>query len=179
MTRPLPRRNVLTLGLTAAALAGCGFQPVYMPTASGRRGVAERELAAIDVGIIPDRPGQVLRQALQEHFASDAGPPHWYSLTVAFFISGETVGIQTDNSASRVRLLGSANWTLRSRDSAAVILTSGTARAVDGYNIFGDQYFAATLENEAVQKRIAEAVADQVSLQLAAWFRTRANKAAG
>lgn len=173
------RRNVLTLALTGSALAGCGFQPVYMPTTSGKPGVAERELAAIDVAIIPDRPGQLLRQALQEHFSSDGGQPHRYGLGVSFWIAGEAVGIQTDNTATRIRLTGIANWTLTSLDPSRTKLTSGSARSLDGYNMFDQQYFAATMENEQVQKRIAEALADQVTLQLATWFRKRATPATG
>ena len=59
----------------SAVLGGCGFQPVYMPTASGKAGVAQRELAAVYVPVIPDRPGQLLRQALQERFGNDSGTP--------------------------------------------------------------------------------------------------------
>ena len=47
------------LGLVGACLTGCGFQPVYMPTASGRAGVAQRDLAAVRVALIPDRPPYV------------------------------------------------------------------------------------------------------------------------
>jgi LPS-assembly lipoprotein len=173
------RRGFLTLGLTGTALAGCGFQPVYMPTASGKPGVAERELASIDVAIIPDRPGQLLRQALQDHFASDGGGSHRYRLITSFYIAGENVNILTNNSASRVRLIGTANWQLLARDPAAAKLTSGTSRAIDGYNVFSAQYAAAIMDNEAVQKRIAESVADQMTLQLATWFRARGSAATG
>lgn len=179
MTRDLRRRNVLTLGLLGTALAGCGFRPVYMPTASGKPGVAERELAAVEVRPIGDRPGQLLRQALQERFGSDAGPPHRYVLTAGFSIAGEAVGIQADNSPTAVRLTGSVNWTLKTRDSVGTTLTTGTARALDNFNVFAEQYFAATLETDAVQKRLAEALADQVALQLAIWFNHRAETGAG
>jgi len=173
------RRGFLTLGLTGTALAGCGFQPVYMPTASGKPGVAERELASIDVAIIPDRPGQLLRQALQDHFASDGGGSHRYRLVTTFYIAGESVNVQTDNNASRIRLIGIANWQLLARDPAAAKLTFGTSRVIDGYNVFSGQYAAAIMENEAVQKRIAESVADQMTLQLATWFRARGNATTG
>ena len=43
-----------------------------MPTASGKAGVAQRELAAIQVDLIPDRPGQLLRQALQDRLEMGA-----------------------------------------------------------------------------------------------------------
>ena len=45
---------------------------------------------------------------------------------------------------------------------------------MDALNIFDTQYFAADLENEAVQRRLAEALADQITMQLAAYFRKRA-----
>ena len=61
------RRRLLAL-VSGVTLSGCGFQPVFMPTASGKAGVAQRELAAVHVNLIPDRPGQLLRQALQQRF---------------------------------------------------------------------------------------------------------------
>jgi LPS-assembly lipoprotein len=178
MSNLLPRRNVLVLGGIGTLLAGCGFRPVYMPTASGKPGVAERELAAVEVGIIGERPGQLLRQALQERFASDGAGLHRYTLSADFRIAGEALGILTDNSVTRIRLSGTVNWVLRTRDTARAQLTSGSARTLDGFNVFAEQNFATTLENEAVQRRMAEALADQVALQLATWFNHRASQAA-
>ncbi len=171
------RRGFLT-GLTGAGvalgLAGCGFQPMYMPTASGGAGIAARELAAINIPIIPDRPGQLMRQALQARLANDSGTAKRYDLGVAFWISGEGIGIQTDNSATRVRFTGYASWVLTAQDPARTRLTDGTARTMDGMNIFSAQYFALDLENEVLQRRMAEVLADQVATQLSLWFRQRA-----
>ena len=89
-------------------------------------------------------------------------------------IAGEGIAIQPDSTATRIRTIGSANWTLIAQDPGRTRLTSGSARAVDGLNIFDAQYFAADLENEAVQRRLAEALADQITIQLAAYFRRRA-----
>jgi len=83
-------RRWLCLG-AAAALGGCGFQPVYMPTASGKTGAAARGLQTVYVGTIPDRPGQVLRQALQDRLGSDSGVPSQYDLQVGFSIPGEAL----------------------------------------------------------------------------------------
>lgn len=152
-------------------LSGCGFKPVYMPTASGNPGVAQRELAAVSVGLIPDRPGQLLRQALEERFANDSGVARRYDLQVVFSIAGEGLGIEADNSATRVRLTGNASWTLVAQDPARTRLTSGSARAIDAFNAFDSQYFASDLSNEQVQRRLTAALADQVALQLAIWFR--------
>ncbi len=172
MTRAIGRRW-FWLGLSAG-LSGCGFQPIYMPTATGKAGVAQRELAAVNVSLMYERPGQLLRQALQDHLGSDSGTPLAYDLHVAFGIGGEGIGIETNNIATRVRLIGTASWTLSARDAAHSTLTSGSARALDGLNILNEQYFAADLESEAVQQRMADLLAQQITIQLAMFFRKRA-----
>jgi LPS-assembly lipoprotein len=170
----LPRRRLLALG-TGAALSGCGFQPVYMPTASGGAGPAQRDLAAIQVALIPDRPGQLLRQALQDRLEMGAsGVARRYDLTVSFWIAGEGIAVQQDGTATRLRETGNANWTLAAQDIGRTRLTSGFARAIDALNINDEQYFGADLENESLQRRMAGAIADQIAMQLAIYFRRRA-----
>jgi LPS-assembly lipoprotein len=174
------RRSLLGLGVLALAggtligLGGCGFHPVYMPTGSGSPGIAERELAAVSVAIIPDRPGQLLRQALQDRFeGAGAGVARRYDLSVDYSIPGEGIGIQPDSSITRVRFIANANWTLRAQDPQRTIITVGRARALDAVNILDEQFFAADLETEWVQRRLAEEIADQITTQLAAFFRKR------
>jgi LPS-assembly lipoprotein len=175
-------RRSLCLGTVTAlgtALTGCGFQPVYMPTASGKAGVAQRELASVYVPVIPERPGQLLRQALQERFGNDSGTPAAYDLNVTFGVVGEAIGININDIATRIRLTGRATYTLTAHDSKRTRLTSGSARTLDGVDIFDTQYFAADLEIEAQQKRIAENIATQIETQLAVWFRRQAAKQTG
>ncbi len=174
----LSRRHLLAALLPLTALTACGFQPVYMPTATGKPGVAQRELASVSVGIIPDRPGQLLRQALQQRMASDGGGQRRYDLRVTYWIAGEGVSILSDSSATRLRLTAYANWTLVSNDTAQVRLTNGQARAIDAMNVFDQQFFALDLQNETVQQRLAEQVAEQITTQLALWFREQAAKTA-
>jgi LPS-assembly lipoprotein len=170
-----PGRRGLLLGATAL-LSGCGFQPIYMPTASGKAGPPKRELSTVFVRIIPERPGQMLRLALQERFGSDSGVPANYDLAVSFGISGEGIAIEQTAIATRVRFIGNASWSLLAHDNHFTRLTTGSARSMDGINIFDGQYFAADLETEVVQKRIAEAIAQQIATQLAIWFRQHAEK---
>ena len=80
---------------------------------------------------------------------------------------------------TRLRLIGNATYTLHAHDPKRTTLTSGSARALDGVNIFDSQYFAADLEVEAQQKRIAENLATQIATQLAIWFRQQAAKHTG
>lgn len=129
----------------------------------------------IGVDLIPDRPGQLLRQDLQERFGSDASnaPPR-YKLSVGYSISGEGIGIRPDTAPTYVRLNATANWALVTADGKQTQVTKGTAHALDGYDVLDQQYFAADLSTEQTQARLASAIADQIALQLAVFFRHRA-----
>lgn len=169
------QRRVLLGAASLGLLSGCGFRPTYMRTASGGAGVAQRELAAVNVEIISDRPGQLLRQALQERFdRASSGVARKYDLGVSYSIGGEGIGVQSDNTVSRIRFIARGSFTLRAQDPARTVLTSGSARAMDGLNVLQQQYFASDLETEVVQKRLAEQIADQITTQLAAYFRKQA-----
>ncbi len=155
-----------------ALLAGCGWQPIYATRSDGTSGPAAQGLAEISVGLMPDRLGQVLRQALQTRFErAGSGVAKRYDLVASFGVAGEALYLdQTTSIPSRYRMTGLASWSLISMDARRRTLTSGSARVMDGFNIYDQQYFAMDMENEAVQQRLAGAVADQITLQLAAWF---------
>ena len=95
-------------------------------------------------------------------------------------ISGEGIAIQQDSIATRIRMIGTATWTLRRAGSGAHQADQRLApRRWTAFNIFDAQYFAADLENEAVQQRLAEALADQITMQLAVYFRQAGGAASG
>jgi LPS-assembly lipoprotein len=132
---------------------------------------AQHELGLIDVAVIPERPGQLLRQALQQRMASPTeAEAKRYELSASFGVTGDIIGFQQDSTATRLRLSAASNWSLKRLDASNTLVTSGTARALDGFNIINGQYFALDLSNEATQRRLAEAVADRITLQLAAYF---------
>jgi len=171
------RRRLLGLaaGLALTPLAGCGFRPVYMPTASGDPGPAARELAAIHVALIPDRPGQLLRQALQQRLhGTDEGGERRYDLAVFYWITGEGVATLPDSTNTSTRMTAHANWTLSARDAAHTKIAVGSARALESFNGFDTQYFAGDLQSQQVTAQLAQQVADQITLRLATMFRARA-----
>jgi LPS-assembly lipoprotein len=171
----LGRRAVLVGA--ASGLAGCGFHPLYGPLAKG--GTISPEMASIYVAVMSERSGQLLRQALQQRLeGADSGVVKQYELTGGLSIAAEAIGIQQDTSSTRVRMNGTAGWTLRKLDVQQSLLTSGTGRATDGYNVNNQQYFAADLEQSAAVRRIADTVADQITLEIAAFFRKRAEAVA-
>jgi LPS-assembly lipoprotein len=158
-------RRSLVLSL-AALTAGCGFHPVY---GTGEHGQAA--LAKIFVKVIPDRNGQLLRQALQAKFEGEgSNAEKRYILSVFYFDFGQVVGTQQDNFGTRSRNIATAGWALNLVDDPAKKVTGGTARSVDGYNLIDEQFFYQDLADEAVQRRLAQAVADQIALALSVYF---------
>ncbi len=76
-------------------------QPAPRPRAQG--------LAAIAVAIIPERSGQLLRQALQDRFERfGVGVERRYSLNASFGVSDDAIGIEADSSVTRIRAVGFA-----------------------------------------------------------------------
>lgn len=160
----------MALGGAAATLGGCGFRPLYLPQ-SGEGRPAAAELAAVYVPVLPERPGQLLRQALQRRLeGAGSGTAKRYELTAYLVASGEGVATQRDSSTTRVRLNATGPWYLRTLNLDRALLAQGSSRIVDGYNILNQQYFAADLENDAAIKRIAEALADQIVTQVAVFL---------
>lgn len=164
------RRGVLMAA--GAVLGGCGLRPLY-GEGSVDAGVQAR-LAEINVQLIPERSGQLLRQALQARLERGAaGVARRYDLAVQVALSTDVIAVQIDSSPSRVRLAGNATWVLSAQDPQRSTVTSGSAREVDGYNIINQQFFAAELTSTSVQRRIMEALAEQITTQLAVHFARR------
>ncbi len=161
--------------MTATALAGCGFRPLYAPAAGS---AASADLTTVHVAVIPERFGQEIRQSLQQRLqGSNTGSLRRYELTVAPSLSEEGIAIQPDSSVTRIRVIGSATFLLRRLEPPGPVLTSGTSRAIDGINLVNNQYFNSDLDNDAVQRRVADMLADQITAQLAIWFNRQAHAA--
>ncbi len=155
--------------LALLLLAGCGFRPVY--ATHGASAPALAGMSQIDVALIPDRFGQLTREALQARLERGGpGRIHRYRLVTNLGLSTDAIGVRPDTVPTYVRLIGTAQWTLIAEDATGATLAHGTARDVDGYDVLNQQYFAADLSNEAVERRIASGLADQIGLQLALYF---------
>ncbi len=139
-----------------------------MPT--GNDPGAAAGLAEIEVKPIYERPGQILRQALLGRLGIEPGTPRKFDLNVKYWITGEAQGILNFTQPTRVRLVANATWRLLSRDRPPVKLAEGADNLVDGLDLFDAQYFALDMATEAVQRRLAEAMADRIALRLAMWF---------
>ncbi|MFT8711105.1 hypothetical protein [Komagataeibacter rhaeticus] len=182
MAHPV-RHTAVLCGLLV--LAGCGFSPMYKTTgthigADGQPTVSNvlAELKQVYVPLIPERYGQQLRQFLQQDL-SGAGPekPTRYALQIKSYIMNEAVDIHADNTSGRTRTTAFAHWQLYTLGDSPQLLAGGDASVVDGVNNTYEQYFALTLNLETVRGRVAKNLAEQITQQVAVWFRTHAKPA--
>jgi LPS-assembly lipoprotein len=157
----------------ALACAGCGFHPLYAPGGNTQAGLRE-----VFVDAIPNRNGQLLRQALQQRLeGSEGGGNEHFELSVSLALASDSIGIQSDNSSTRTRFLGTAHWTLHKPGAFGGKMASGTVRSLDGANVIDEQFFYSDLSTEAIQRRMGESLADQIVEALAAYFRAHPDEA--
>ncbi len=163
------RRRTIGAGLLAALSSGCGFQPLY-----GRHdnGAVSDRLRQIDVALIPERPGQVLREELQRRLEGPDGlSDRAYQLSVTYTISEQGVATEFATSAvTRLRVIGTAHWTLTAVKGEPRDVVSGWAKSNDGANLVDVQYFYTELRNEDVLRRISTSISQQIVTDLAAYF---------
>src|SRR5579884_4471586 len=134
---PLRRRALFLapLGLTmAAALAGCGFHPLYAP-----RGPHDwdPDLAAIDVLTINDRPGQILASALRENLnpAGVSVPKRW-NLRTGLRVARSDLGIQRNATATTSEI--TVYTTFQVVDLTGKMVYSSTSSAVGDFDQLED-----------------------------------------
>src|SRR4051794_31056566 len=99
--RPL----ALAATLASLALAGCGFTPLY----SAPNVVSN--LAAIDVVAPQGRAGFLIRQHLDDAFASGHAAAPAYRMQLALSEARYPRGIRTDNVATRYEYVLTADYT--------------------------------------------------------------------
>lgn len=151
-------------------LSSCGFRPLYSEGGASNRSV-RGEMSQIFVDRINNRGGQLLRLALQEDLGSDdSSIPQKYTLSVSRNVGIDAVDIHTDNTSGRMRANASAHWRLYTVADQPKLLAEGDASLLDGYTTTFQQYFAQSLNMEALDARISKNLAGQISEQLAAWF---------
>ena len=160
-------RRLFLAGAGLLALSGCGFRPLYGDP-EGFGPVAD-ELASIDVGVIADRPGQLLRTFLIQRLNPNGRPADpAYTLQVGLEERTTNLGIQRDDTATRSNLRIEAVYTLTSTaDGQAVYLN--TTEVITSYNILNDQFATVVAERSAQEGALRE-LSERIRTDLALFF---------
>jgi len=165
-TRQARRRCLLAATLLTAALtiSGCGFEPLH----GQRSGASSAALSAIDVQLIADRSGQMLRNELLQQMQPRGQTPTRYSLAVTLTESLSNLGIRKDEVATRANLTLSASFTITELGGAKRVF-SGSARSVNSYNILTSD-FATLSTREDARRRGINQLALEIRERLSVWL---------
>jgi LPS-assembly lipoprotein len=164
------------VGLCLMALAGCGFRPLYGEPAPGGGDVAAA-LQTVDVAVIADREGQLLRTFLIERLNPSGRPANpGYELTVSLAISQEPLNILTDATATRANYEAVASYALRPTGAADPVLQR-SAEITTSYNILDDQFATLVAERDARDRALRQ-LAESIRRGLALHFERTASEAA-
>ncbi len=166
------RRSFL-FALFAAGLSGCGFEPLL--GRAGDSADAIEELAAIRIEPIPDRSGQVLRNALLDRLTPQGQiPGARYVLRIRLQEPRQTILLRRDDVISRSSYSAQATFDLRDAQGQRVF--SGNSSFTTDYEIASSE-FATRTSLENARDRVMELVASDIRNQLALNFRQRQNAA--
>ncbi|MHA1536464.1 MAG: LPS assembly lipoprotein LptE [Alphaproteobacteria bacterium] len=172
------RRRALALCLSAGVLlgllGGCGYRPLY--ASGGDSGVAD-ELAAVKIGLIPNRTGQQLRNILLDRMNPRGEPSQpLYRLVVAVLPSRQELGVRKDDTSTRANFILQGKYRLLDAKNGR-ILFEADSRRVASYNISDDD-FSTISAAEAARGRVASEMADEIVTRIAVYLnRRRAAKA--
>jgi LPS-assembly lipoprotein len=165
------RRALIALGLPLLA-AGCGFRPMYGQGSGPEDSRFAASLAAVKVGLITERQGQLLRRRLEQGLAPKGreGVRPQYDLRVGLAYGFELQGFRRDGFPSRVRSNATANWFLFDLGAPPKEIARGTERASDAYDIPENQFFAADVARDIMERQLIEQLAQQILERLAIHF---------
>jgi LPS-assembly lipoprotein len=137
-------------------------------------------LAAVKVGVIPERHGQLLRRRLEEGLTPTGRSvvTAKYDLRVGIGYGVEIQGFRRDGSPSRVRFSATSPWFLFDIGAPPREIARGTERAFDAYDIPENQFFAADVARDTMERQLVDTLAQEILEKLAIHFRATARAAA-
>lgn len=161
---PSFQRRIVAFLLCAGLLAGCGFRPL-LGSQSGSSAVSD-DLAAIRITPIPDRSGQILRNALLDSLTPRGSAiASRYVLNIRLQEPRQTIALRRDDVISRSSYSAVATFDLVNRDGRK--LAFGTSTFSTDYEIAVSE-FATRSSLEDARSRVMSLIADDIRNQLAA-----------
>ena len=146
----------------SAAVAACGFTPLYAPGAP-----ATRMAGRVEVGIVEGAPGFALRERLTGRLGPAGAATH--RLDVELRLTRTGVALTQKNVTTRFDVIGTAEYTLRPLDGGPPV-ASGVVRTITGYSAPESETasaFASRAAEQDADLRLAIVLADSILQRLA------------
>jgi LPS-assembly lipoprotein len=168
---------VAIAGLLSLGAAGCGFHPLYGPTASGAN--LGEVMKTVDVATIPSRSGQRLRNELIFGTTGGGGGlPPVYRLDVVLRESVRNTLVNvTGAPTGQVMELDAEYRLVRIKDNQVVFKAYSTAQAsynLSGVNGLSGSTYGDTRAPLDAENRAARSLADTIKTRLAMYFSSAA-----
>ncbi len=166
---------VATFMVACLGIGGCGFQPLYGPTASGQNLV--EVMKTVQVGIVPGRVGLKFRNELI--FGTTGGndplPPAYRMDVILRESVRNTLVTRQGNPTGQVFELYAEFRLVRLKDNEVVLKGSGSANA--DYDLAGSTGNAGSVYGDLragidAQNRAARMLADNFKTRIAAFLST-------
>lgn len=164
-----PRKAGMTVILIALVilLPACGFHPMYGDRSDP---ATAANYSNIEIGNIPNRDGQYLRNQLIDRMYLDGRPAETiYALRIAPVKTITTnLGIRRDATATRAMVETDTTIQLVEKATGRVLLQRDI-RATGGYNLLDNQ-FATIVSRQSVDDHMLEELAEDIVTELGLYF---------
>ena len=165
--RPMARRAFCAA--LASSLIGCGFQPLYRHAGTHNSSVVSH-LAAVSISPIPDRQGQILRNALLDRLTPYGSPKRaLYRLDIALDGDRSDLVILRDATSTFAKVGMQARFLLTDLASGQP-LTRGKSESTTIFNIVESE-FANLNADAAARERAVRQISEEIHLKLGAFFK--------
>lgn len=155
--------------LLVLALPACGFSPMYGSLGAGMS--AKEGLDKIDIAMIPDEEGVILRNILIDNFYQNGYPSApAYRLDVDRLAMTEAdLDITINSEVTRKQIRITARFSLIDKTTNKSVLVR-TVYAITSYNVLGSQFTTRVSEKDARESALND-LARQIENQVALYFK--------
>jgi LPS-assembly lipoprotein len=156
------------------SLTGCGFHPLYGRDSASHQPAMAAQFASIQIGVIPDRLGQKMRNLLIDslHGGGGSNDPHYF-LTMTVKEAVIDLGLQENSTSTRGQVRLTVEYFLEDKLSGKTLLKE-TLRTSAGYNILINQ-FSSLLSQDDAENQGLQQISDQMTEHMALYFQKNPN----
>ncbi len=161
--KPAGYRLVGTALALLGLLAACGFQPLY-GSKSGTILAPDSPLNRVNIALIEDREGQILRNYLIDRFQPDGSGR--YVLVTSLTVVEEDLGVAEDSTTTRSRIVVNAGFSLTYGENTHEF----TARSAGSFSTVQSDYGTLVARQNATERSLRD-IADEAKVRIGAFLR--------
>ncbi len=160
---------LILMGLTANLLSGCGFEPLYNQSSPTTHTGVASQFSQIDIAIIPNREGQILRNNLMDRFYQSGLPTRPTARLMIAQIDETLTELDLTKSSDATRAQIRLKTIMTLTDMSGKPLMSRPVQSLTSFNILGSE-FASRVTKESARQSAIKDLARQIELNLSLFY---------